>query len=482
MLAELAGQNDLDLVTSADQGGRDSERRSASNGACYMMAGAGVLGVSLTLATARRQKVSNRRQLGQTRLSATTEETTTTTTTTVAVGNESEEDRKERFRALCTTLLREVGKAESNLQSMMDSDSGEDGQINMPQFGSLLQKLEVQCNDTDQKALFEMLDEDSSGTISLYEMKQNLRKSGVITELYREGIQNSLLALVPAVVLAIFFGVTQGASAGLDFVAGYVVEDSLSVDNLFVFLIIFKYFKVPPDLQKTCLDLGIYGAVVLRAVFIFLGLAAIQAFKPVLLIFAFILLYASYAALKEGEDDDDEEEEEEEPPEVIKNIVDALPTTDNFVGDKLFVTGDDGRWMATPLFLCILSIELSDILFAVDSVPAVFAVTEDPLIVFTSNIAAILGLRSLYQILSIAVQDLVYLEKAVAIILGFVGFKLVLEVVGFEISSAASLAVIVLTLGAGILLSLLADEEKELKKKKKNTIEKLLDVANKLFK
>jgi len=128
---------------------------------------------------------------------------------------------------------------------------------------------------------------------------------------------------------------------------------------------------------------------------------------------------------------------------------------------KLFVKGNDGGFLATPLALCIIAVELSDILFAVDSIPAVFAVTDDPLIVYTSNIAAIVGLRSLYQVLSIAVQDLEYLEKSVAFVLGFVGVKLAAEVAGFEISSLLSLTIIVSTLGIGVAASLAKAKEEE---------------------
>merc|ERR1719382_1811783 len=247
--------------------------------------------------------------------------------------------------------------------------------------------------------------------------------------------------------------VFRGTSSGLDFITGYVVEDSLSVDNLFVFLALFKYFKVPPSLQNYCLNLGIYGAVVLRGVFIFAGLAAVQSFRPVLLLFAAFLIFAAYKGLT-ADEEDDEEEEDGAPAEPIRNLLDQLPTTSEFDGEKLIVEKPKGTYLATPLALCIIAVELSDILFAVDSIPAVFAVTDDPLVVYTSNIAAILGLRSLYQVLAVAAEDLVYLEKSVSVVLGFVGVKLAAEVAGVEISSAFSLLFIIAVLGAGILLSL----------------------------
>lgn len=200
-----------------------------------------------------------------------------------------------------------------------------------------------------------------------------------------------------------------------------------------------------------------------------------------LLLFAGVLLYASYSALASGEDDEDDEDEG--PPDVVKDFLAMLPTTPDFVGDKLWVDDPKGGFLFTPLLSCIVAIELSDILFAVDSVPAVFAVTSDPLIVYTSNILAILGLRSLYQVLSIAVQDLVYLETAVAAILGFVGLKLVGEVAGFEVDSSISLAVIVITLAVGIIASKLEDgKEQDAKKvKQKNVLSRLVDDVGKLL-
>jgi len=367
-----------------------------------------------------------------------------------------------------------VGKAEDILE-VGDTSTPGDGALDYVEFQGLLTKLKVDYQANEAKQLFDMLDEDGSGTLDLYEIKASLRNSGVITEMYSEGLQNSLYALLPAVALAIGLGILKGPSSAFDFVTGYVVEDSLSVDNLFVFLIIFKYFKVPPRLQKLCLDLGIYGAVVLRGFFIFLGLQIVNSFKPVLLIFAAILLYAAYSSLVEEDDD----EEDDGPPEIIRTIIEKIPATENFVDDKLFVQSENGSWLVTPLAICILAIELSDILFAVDSVPAVFAVTDDPLIVFTSNIAAILGLRSLFQVLSIAVQDLVYLEKSVSVILGFVGLKLVGEVAGFDIGSEASLLFIVSSLLIGIVASLWEEsggsKDLNFKKAGKSTIQKLLD-------
>jgi TerC family integral membrane protein len=309
----------------------------------------------------------------------------------------------------------------------------------------------MNCTSAESRALFDEIDSDRAGVLEPPSLKRRIRASGAISGMYSRGLSNVAVTLVPTALVALGLFYFKGKDSALDFVAGYVVEDSLSVDNLFVFLVLFKYFKVPPTLQKLCLDLGIFGAVVLRAVFIFGGLALIQAFRPFLLVFSGFLIYSSYTALTSGDDDDDEEEK---PPDIVQNLLSYLPTTPKFDGDKLIVPGPNGGYLATPLAVCIIAVELSDILFAVDSVPAIFGITEDPIVVYSSNIAAIVGLRSLYDVLAVAVSDLVYLDKAVAVVLGFVGVKLGLEVAGLELDSMTSLSVIVAILGAGIAASL----------------------------
>jgi len=383
-------------------------------------------------------------------------------------GRQLTDEEQEQMNMLCVTLLQRVGTVEDIVEA---GDVGEqDNSIDYDEFRELLSKIDLECTAQEAKDLFATLDADGSGTIELAEFRSTVRNSGAIQELYASSLRNVGFTLIPAFLAAAAFAYFKGINSGIEFATGYVVEDSLSVDNLFVFLAIFKSFKVPPNLQSYCLNVGIVGAVVLRALFISAGLAAVQAFKPFLLLFAGVLLYASYTALADSDDDD----EEEGPPEIVQNLLDQLPTSNKFEGERLF-TEKDGSWLVTPLFLCIIAIELCDILFAVDSIPAVFAVTDDPLIVFSSNIAAILGLRSLYQVLSIAVQDLVYLESAVAIVLGFVGLKLGLEVLNFEIDSLLSLGVIVSVLGGGVALSLLEGGDEGLEPARKQpTILKVL--------
>ena len=261
---------------------------------------------------------------------------------------------------------------------------------------------------------------------------------------------------------ATLFGLGVGAVVGPkqaeEYFAGYLLEQSLSVDNLFVFVLVFDYFKVPLPQQQKVLGYGIGGAMAMRAAMIVAGYEAVTNFKPVLLVFAGVLIFSSYKLITE------EEEEEEDMSEnaIVKFCSGLLPVSKDFDGDNFF-TVENGVKTATPLLLCLCVIELSDVVFAVDSIPAVFGVTQDPFIVYSSNIFAILGLRSLYAFVATLVAELEYLQTAVAAVLGFVGCKMVAEFGGMEVSTEASLAVVVGMLGAGVALSLKKsdDDEKE---------------------
>lgn len=255
---------------------------------------------------------------------------------------------------------------------------------------------------------------------------------------------------------------TMGAEKALEFSAGYVVEQSLSVDNLLVFLVLFEYFKVPPGpMQDKALAYGLYGAVVCRAVFVGLGAVALAEFRGVLLVFAGILLATSAKILLGGDEDDDEDPSKNA---IVRwvNSQSLVPATDAFDEEdpsRFFTIDSQGIRRATPLLAAVACLELSDVVFAVDSVPAVFGVSEDPFIVYTSNMFAILGLRAWYGVLARAAQELEYLETAVAVVLGFVGLKLGAGYFGYEVSTEASLAVIFLVLGAGVAASVLLPEE-----------------------
>jgi len=367
---------------------------------------------------------------------------------TAALATESEKVAldEERLRTVCVALMGQYAKVEDMI------DGGAESELDYAGFSALVDSLEVQCSEADRRAVFAMVDIDGSQTIDASELKDALRSTGAIASMYDDSLRT--FGLLVAATLAFDVGIfaVSGPGAAFDFLTAYVVEDSLSVDNLFVFLLIFRYFKVPPQLVDICLNYGITGSIILRGVFIFAGLAAVQAFQPLLLGFSAFLLFSSYTLLAGGGDDDDDEL-----PEVVVQLLEKLPLSNSFDGEKLVTRGDNGGVQLTMLTATLVSIALCDVLFAVDSIPAVLAVSEDPFVVYSSNIAAVVGLRALYQILSVAVTDLVYLEKAVALVLGFVGLKLGAEVVGVEVSSALSLGVILSTLGGGVVLSQLAD-------------------------
>ena len=265
-----------------------------------------------------------------------------------------------------------------------------------------------------------------------------------------------------ATLFGLGVGATLGAEKAEEYFSGYLLEQSLSVDNLFVFVLVFDYFKVPMKQQQKVLSYGIGGAMAMRAAMIVAGYEAVTNFKPVLLVFAGVLIFSSYKLITE------EEEEEEDMSEnaIVKFCSNVLPVSDGYDGDNFFTTVRDEKTgamvkMATPLLLCLCVIELSDVVFAVDSIPAVFGVTQDPFIVYSSNIFAILGLRSLFAFVAVMVAELEYLQTAVAAVLGFVGCKMVAGFGGVEISTEASLAVVVGMLGAGVALSLMKKDDEE---------------------
>jgi len=265
-----------------------------------------------------------------------------------------------------------------------------------------------------------------------------------------------------ATLFGLGVGATMGAGKAEEYFSGYLLEQSLSVDNLFVFVLVFDYFKVPMKQQQKVLSYGIGGAMAMRAAMIVAGYEAVTNFKPVLLVFAGILIFSSYKLITE------EEEEEEDMSEnaIVKFCSNLLPVSEEYDGDNFFTevrndeTGEMIK-MATTLLLCLCVIELSDVVFAVDSIPAVFGVTQDPFIVYSSNIFAILGLRSLFAFVAVMVAELEYLQTAVAAVLGFVGCKMVAEFGGVEVSTEASLAVVVGMLGAGVALSLAKKDDEE---------------------
>jgi tellurite resistance protein TerC len=264
--------------------------------------------------------------------------------------------------------------------------------------------------------------------------------------------------------LAVVFGgvvfAVLGTDAGVDYTTAWLLEKSLSVDNLFVFALIFGFFKVPRAYQHRVLFFGVLGALVFRGIFLALGVEIVTRFEAVLFAFAAILLYSAWKLLK-GDDD------EYDPSRslAVRALRRVYPTTEDYSGTRFFVK-DAGRRFATPLLAVVVAIEAADLLFAVDSVPAVLAVSDDAFIVYTSNAFAILGLRALYFLLSGLLDSFHHLSTGLAIILGFIGVKLAMqaghEVIDSsipEIPSLASLAVIVTVLAASIGLSLLRPQQ-----------------------
>lgn len=251
------------------------------------------------------------------------------------------------------------------------------------------------------------------------------------------------LALAFAGVVAHF----RDRHAALEFLTGYVIEESLSVDNLFVFLLIFAYFKVPAQYQHGVLFWGILGAMAFRAVFILLGVALITKFGWVIYVFGAILIYSG---IKMATSEDKEIEPEKNP--VVKLFRRFMPVTTEYDGSKFFVMRDGRRW-ATPLLLVLVVVETTDLIFAVDSIPAVLAITQDKFIVYTSNIFAIMGLRALYFALKGTMDMFHHLHYGLCVILIFIGVKMCGSHF-FHISTGVALAVVGGVLALSVVASL----------------------------
>jgi tellurite resistance protein TerC len=246
----------------------------------------------------------------------------------------------------------------------------------------------------------------------------------------------------------------KGADPALQFFTGYLIEKSLSIDNIFVFALLFGYFSVPAAYQHRVLFWGILGALVMRAAFIFAGSALLAQFHWVIYIFgAFLILTGLKMALFRNS----EMHPENNP--VLKLVRRLVPVTRDYVKDHLFVK-QAGRWAATPLFLVLVLIETTDLVFAVDSIPAIFAVTRDPFLVYTSNVFAILGLRSLYFLLAGVMGKFHYLKLGLSAVLVFVGVKMTLVEL-YKIPSFVSLGVIALILTVAVVASLLRARKEE---------------------
>jgi tellurite resistance protein TerC len=272
------------------------------------------------------------------------------------------------------------------------------------------------------------------------------------------------------VSLALIFGVAlyfwQGGEIGAQYFAGYLIEYSLSVDNMFVFIVIFQYFSIPFKYQHRVLFFGILGALIFRGIFIAAGAALVRNFEWIIYIFGAFLIITAIRLAKSG----GEEVHPEKNP-ILKFAQRRFPSTENFEGHNLF-TMENGKRLATPLFITLVFIEVTDILFALDSIPAIFGITQDPFIVLTSNVFAILGLRSLYFLLAGALNRLHLLNYGLAFVLGFVGVKMLLEAVHVEVPIWLSLVVIITALGVTTVLSLKTEPPEKKKEAKKKAADK----------
>ena len=272
---------------------------------------------------------------------------------------------------------------------------------------------------------------------------------------FREAVVQSVFYIGVAIAFGVVFGTIAGWDYGAQYFAGWVVEKSLSVDNLFVFVIIMSTFAVPAEHQHRVLTFGIIAALILRVIFIVIGAALLAAFSFMFLVFG-VLLVATAVQLFRHRDEDPSMEDNP----IVRFARRRLPFTEEYDGGRLF-TRAGGQRVATPLFLVLLTIGSTDILFALDSIPAVFGVTEEPFIVLTANAFALLGLRALFFLVTGLLDRLVYLSTGLALILAFIGVKLILHFGHLqadsipEIATSTSLGVILVVLTITTIASLL---------------------------
>lgn len=254
------------------------------------------------------------------------------------------------------------------------------------------------------------------------------------------------------VVLAMLFNLGlwyfQGSTKALEFLTGYLIEYSLSADNVFVFALIFSYFRVPAQWQHKVLFWGILGALVMRLVMIAIGAALVREFVWLLYVFGVFLVVTGVKMLWTSES-----EPEVENNRLVRWVRKLIPVTANYHSSRFFIRSN-GHLLATPLFLVLVCVELSDLMFAVDSIPAIFAVTLDPFIIYTSNVFAILGLRSLYFVLARAIHLFHYLRTGLGLVLAFVGVKMLLAHTPWKIGTLPALGVVAFILAVSVVASL----------------------------
>ena len=285
-------------------------------------------------------------------------------------------------------------------------------------------------------------------TIDLAQFKHRGRELSM-----RAATQRTAIWIVLSLLFNLLVWKLRGPDKALEFLTGYVIEYSLSVDNIFVFVLIFAYFKVPPKAQHRALVWGIVGALVMRGIMILLGVTLVSRFHFILYIFGIFLVVTAIRMLfgKAGE------------PDFGKSLVmrfcrNWIPITPEFYGED-FRARVNNRWMLTPLGVALIVIDVMDLVFAVDSIPAVFAITQDSFIVYTSNICAIMGLRSLYFVLARLMNRFVYLKTGLAFVLAFVGLKMIVAKY-FSVPTPISLGVVVLILAITVVVSIMTTQNR----------------------
>ena len=273
-----------------------------------------------------------------------------------------------------------------------------------------------------------------------------------------EAIQSTTLRVVLALLFCagIYWGWIGGydtpasrTRAGLEFLTGYLVEIALSIDNVFVFALVFRYFSVPPAYQHRILFWGILGALIMRGILIFAGIALMEAFHWVIYVFGIILIYGGFKMIRDDTVDTDPMKNP-----ILRLFRRFVPVSSKLHGKRFFVR-EGGRLMATPLCVVLVAIETTDLIFAVDSIPAVLAVTRDPFVVFTSNVFAILGLRAMYFALAGILKLFRFLHYGLSAILVFIGVKMLLSQTPYAIETVQSLVVVLSLLVVSVAASLL---------------------------
>jgi tellurite resistance protein TerC len=277
------------------------------------------------------------------------------------------------------------------------------------------------------------------------------------TPTLRSSVQQSLVWISLGVGLGLIIWVAYGHEAVTQYFSGYLIEKSLSIDNVFAWSVILTYFRIPKKYQHRVLFWGIFGALLMRTVFVFAGIALIEHFEPILLVFGLLLLYSGFKLIKTKEEDEFDPAKSK----LFHYLKKHLRISHHLEGHNLF-THENGKRVGTMLLMALIIIEFTDVIFAIDSVPAILAVSRDPFIVLSSNAAAILGLRALYFVFEFIKDKFWLLNKALGVLLFFVGFKMLIsphEVFGYDwfnihLPTPVSLGIIGLILTAGIVGSL----------------------------